>query len=289
VTDLKGSEPVPLDTRCRSTCVGDWVGSHAISPDGTRLAFVRGLNETGDPALDSTLIAVMDLASGTVTELESTRAANPDLGPPCFTGCGEGDTEDPRWSPDGSQLVFSRSRIGTPGRPRAVLDTALFVVGADGSDLRQLGPTGLFARDAQWSPDGTQIVFISEIEVLTIDDRGKLEDWHGLSDIYTVRPDGTDLVRLTSFTAGPVPERPGRLGPVWPTWTRDGRITFGRRLDVDEEERWEVWVMDRDGSAATRLDPADAATMTGIGCVDCAYPVPDGLLNRVVAFWRPNP
>jgi Tol biopolymer transport system component len=292
LTDLSGSEPTVLDTGCSGQCVADAIAAFSFSPDGARLAFVRSLAEVEPrtPEGDATVIAVMDIASGAVVELGSTHASNPNVGMPCGYACGEGYDEAPRWSPDGRQLLFSRSAIGIPNQPRTILDTRLFVVDADGSNLRQLVATELFARDAQWSPDGSQIVFTSGIETLTMDDFGKLENWHQLNDLWTVRPDGGEPTRITSFTAGPVPELPGDMGATVPTWTRDGRIVFTVRPEqTDNPPPWQQWVVDADGSDLIRLDPTDAAELSGIGCVACAYPYPDPYFYPSIGFWRAMP
>jgi Tol biopolymer transport system component len=292
LTDLRGSEPTLLDLQCELPCVA-WIGQFAFSPDGTRIAFVRTITGVeGGP--ESSAVAVMDLASGQVTVLESTVASNPDLGQPCHTGCGDGDTEDPRWSPDGHQVLFSRSRVGLANQPRTILDTVLFVVDVDGANLRQLVATELFARDAQGSPDGSLIAFTSAIETLTRDESGRLQNWHQLNDIYTVRPDGSDLRRLTSFTAGPVPAPPGDLGARFPAWTRDGDIVFNRRVadpanPEDSAADWEFWVIASDGTGGSSLGTPDAAMLSELGCVECAYPVPDWGDPIVFGFWRPNP
>jgi hypothetical protein len=292
VTDLRGSEPRLLDTGCGLPCTGDWIGRFAFSPDGTRLAFVRSLAEAGGVP-DASGIAVMDLATGEIMLLESTIGRNPNPGGPCSTGCTDGDTEDPRWSPDARHLVFSRSSLGNNGL-RKILDTELYIVDADGSNFRQLVPTDLFARDAQWSPDGSVIAFTSAIETLTLNEHRLLENWHQLNDIYTVRPDGTDVRRLTSFTDGPVPNAPGDLGPRQATWTRDGRIAFQRRVadpahPEDSASEWDFWVIASDGSDASSLGTPDAATLTDLGCLDCPYPVPDWDDSVEYGFWRPNP
>ena len=60
----------------------------------------------------------------------------------------------PRFSPDGSRLVFTRYR----GKGRAE-KAALFTVRLDGSSLHQLTSFSIHAGDADWSPDGTQIAF----------------------------------------------------------------------------------------------------------------------------------
>ena len=289
LTDLDGSVPQPLDTGCARPCNGDY--GFAFSPDGSRLAFARGFD--ADPALPGivtgTVIAIMDMSTGSVVELDSTFAANPDLGDPCHTGCGEGDNAGPSWSPDGKHLIFSRDRIGIPNQPRTILDTATFVVDDDGGNFRQLVPTELFARHARWSPDGSLIVFTSGIETLTADpNTGVVDFWHQLNDLYTVRPDGTDLRRLTTDTDAPVPVQPGEIGARWPTWTSDGRIVFTRNAQQGEDVSWGLWVMDRDGGNQTQLDPNDAVTLTAIGCVSCPYQSGDWPIGYLAfAYWAP--
>jgi Tol biopolymer transport system component len=264
LTDADGSSPQRLDTGCRPPCVADWIGTTnepgGFSPDGRRLAFVRGFSDDifGDPR---SVIAIMDLATGAVVELDSTA----------------GVARVPSWSPDGAHLVFGQ-----------------YVVDADGSNLQQVMPgelaagEGPSARNARWSPDGSLIVFTSSIETVAIP--GVIDNSQRLSDIYTVRPDGTDLRRLTTDTVGPLgTTEPGDFGARFPSWTRDGRIIF-LRDPAPGETVMQLWVMDRDGGNATRLDPSDAATLTAIGCVSCPYPATDtaewpGLPS--IGFWMP--
>ncbi len=261
VTGLDGSEPQPLDTGCQLPCVEDWLGSSwepglAFSPDGSRLAFVRGFSDDvfGDAR---SVIAIMDMATGAMVELGSTAGA---AGPPS-------------WSPDGAHLIFGS-----------------FVVDADGSNLHRVIPTelsdgGPAARGARWSPDGSLIVFASSIDTLA--KPGVIDNSQRLSDLYTVRPDGSGLQRLTTDTVGPLgTEDPGDFGARYPSWTRDGRIVFSRDAGPGEAVM-QLWVMDRDGNNATRLDPSDAAALAAIGCVSCPYPAIKAGDLLSVAFWVP--
>ena len=91
------------------------------------------------------------------------------------------------WSPDSRRLVISRavSSVGTPAG-----GLGLFIIGADGSHLRQLTPWALRAGGrAEWSSNG-RIVFrtIPEADALG-------------GDIYSIRSDGTGLRQLTHFPA----------------------------------------------------------------------------------------
>lgn len=76
----------------------------------------------------------------------------------------------PSWSPAGDRLVFKGGR-------------RLFVVPAAGGQPVALTGPGYYSNFPQWSPDGENILFTSN--------RG------GDFDLYTVRPDGSGLRRLT--------------------------------------------------------------------------------------------
>ncbi len=208
LTDASGSEPQPVDTGCAAPCQRDWQA--AFSSDGTHLVFVRNHDD------GSFVIATMDLASGRVTELSSTSDA--------------ADTR-PGWSPDGNQIVFWRPGNKDMGGPIAPVMAAVFVVDADGQNLRQVTPNTLDAENAAWSPDSSRIVFTSP-------DAER-------RDVYTIRPDGTDLRRLTtdgiSYAA---------------TWTPNGRILFVRGSSgAGNGGSMDLWTMDADGANAALLAP----------------------------------
>lgn len=62
---------------------------------------------------------------------------------------------DPRLSPDGTQIVFTRTWFDPiEDRPR----NELWLMGSDGSRMRQFA----VGSDAQWSPDGTRIAYLAD-------------------------------------------------------------------------------------------------------------------------------
>jgi len=98
------------------------------------------------------------------------------------------------WSPDGSQLAFSRWDFGECSKR-----SAIYVVNVDGSHERRITPWGFCDNHGDWSADGSWIVF----------------ERPGGS-IFRVRPDGTGLARVPLPTAG------GRAFAGDVSWSPDG-------------------------------------------------------------------
>jgi WD40 repeat protein len=124
---------------------------------------------------------------------------------------------DPAWSPDGSQIVFSSDRGG---------NREIYVMNADGSgEARLTSAEGADTRPA-WSPDGNRIAFVS--------------DRDGNAEVYVMNADGTAPVRLTSDTGDDLD----------PTWSPDGRrIAFSSRRSGSAH----LYVMNADGSGQVQI------------------------------------
>jgi WD40-like Beta Propeller Repeat len=232
-TDATGSPPRILDTGCRlPACAED--NAPAFSRDGQRLALVRVFANPKDAtkAAGSELIT-WDVASGKTTELVPTKVS--------WGGDRVWDS-DPRWSPDGSRIVFYRWHFDSNEKATS---SDVFVVDANGANLRQLTPAGLEAGDPDWSPDGFQIVFTSDPAHVYVE--GGVQGIGG--NIYTIRPDGTGLQQLThdgySYS---------------PSWTGGGRILFmkgpltgGPTGSSPNSVASDFWLMDGDGRNAVQL------------------------------------
>ena len=187
-----------------------------------------------------------------------------------------GGAFSPSWSPDGQWIVFG---YGAVFKDRETKPQRLIMMRADGSRKRELTGGRLNSGFPSWSPDGKRIVY----RVWAKDERGlqilNLEDgkntrltpgndnfpaWSPLGDriaftretggtdsydIFTIRPDGTDLKQLT--------HAPGNDAHC--AWSPDGQyIVFSSaRLGFRDETPLydgspqpyaELFVMNADGS-----------------------------------------
>ena len=101
-----------------------------------------------------------------------------------------GDVMGPRLSPDGKQLVFERYN-SSRARPKG--GVALFIVDVGGGNPRRLTPWPMRAVGADWSPDGSRILFKPL--------KAGSELAPG-SNLFTIRPDGTRLLQVTHVPSG---------------------------------------------------------------------------------------
>jgi Tol biopolymer transport system component len=150
----------------------------AFSPDAKRIAFAWAFGKIkrlrGDEWIEVGAIGVMDADGKNVRQLTQLRRPT------------TSEDSQPVWSPDGKRIAFVR--LNSTARPHD--KSAIFVVGADGTGLRQVTPWNLDAGDhPDWSPDAKRILFRSPQAGLT-----------GTS-LYSIRPDGTGLQRITHFAS----------------------------------------------------------------------------------------
>lgn len=175
----------------------------------------------------------------------------------------------PAWSPDGSQIAFSRGPEMGPSQ--------IYVMDADGTDVRQLTQGSGSDRNPAWSPDGTRIAFARSGN-------------YGY-EVYVMDADGSNVVAMTSVAAESAPSPawspdgsqialdvdgaihvmsvdgtgPRRLSPelprgvldMRPSWSPDGtQIAFERYTNEDVAatgEDGDIWTIDADGTDATRV------------------------------------
>src|ERR1700726_4136771 len=118
-----------------------WIGDPQISPDGSRVAFVR--------------VTVNEKKEGYNTSIWSVPTAGGEE--PHQLTKGDHDST-PRWSPDGKYLLFLRA-TEKDGKPELPQLSILPLAGGDSFSFTDL-PKG--AGNPVWSPDGKAIAFTSE-------------------------------------------------------------------------------------------------------------------------------
>jgi Tol biopolymer transport system component len=143
---------------------------------------------------------------------------------------GEGCQTYPRWSPDGKKIVYYESAPGDQD-PQNV-----WVMNADDSGKTQL--TDIDTRNfwPSWSPDGRRIVFTHLVFYTGAVERDA---------IYVMNADGSGLRNVTSKKGPGVTS-----ADCWPTWEKDGTITFYRNTRSGGLSKFSV---NPDGSGLTRL------------------------------------
>ncbi len=158
---LREVDAATADVKISDDAASDLAG--VWSPDGRRIAFLRGYPFTGQvtpgnpptppPPFSICIIHVMDADGSNLTEVT-----------PGGLLC---------WSPDGTKIAFTYY-----GR--------LQTVNVDGTDLSTVVEDPDPRHAPAWSPDGTRIAFAAR-------------DNEKKSDLYLVNADGTNLRRLTNL------------------------------------------------------------------------------------------
>lgn len=132
---------------------------------------------------------------------------------------GKGISRHPAWSPDGKRIAFWSNRWGT----ERIM--GIYVIDADGENetlITKPAESDSIDWGCSWSPDGKKIAFVV------------------FDDIYTMSPDGSNRIKLTTSRRASCPD-----------WSPDGRrivFTLRNRGYVKD-----IYIMDSDGSHQTRL------------------------------------
>ncbi len=159
------------------------------------------------------------------------------------------DDLEPRFSPDGSQVVFHSERDGG----------GVYVVNTLGGETRKLASGGVFPR---FSPDGRQVVYMHE--------SGYSDT--GLFSMYVVPADGGEPHPFLAGFGASAP--PAGIGPLW---SPDGTRVLFKGAPLDDPAKRDWWVAPVDGGEPISSGATQSLPKIDIVQFPCVW-LPDRVL-----------
>lgn len=252
-----GSNLTPLTS---STVTNAHAGRPFWSPNGEQIVFVAPYNLSNPISgtiNNSYNVWVMNSDGSGLTHLTNTDVTN-------------SDANNPRWSPDGEQILFQATfNLSDPvsGAPNS--DSNIWVMNSNGSSLTALTTTNVTGAEAygpEWSPDGNQIIFSSNFNLTD----PVLGSPNAATNVWMMDTAGSHLAPVTESTAS--------ADAYELAWSPDGeQIIFVSNYNLttpnsgSANSNANVWVVNSDGTDLS------AITTTNVASADAYTP-----------FWLPN-
>jgi|GEM_PF-6887378 len=182
------------------------------TPEPLTGQLLLGIQDFRDDDTGRFAIAIFDFASNTTTELI------------------ESDTSVyPQWSPDSSQILFTQTNYPESGH-----NVDIYVMDVESRNVRLLTDAANSDYTPAWSPDGTEIAFVSRRS--------------GNIDLYIMDANGGNIRQLTN-----TPD----IHEYTPRFSPDGtQIIFGsREMRLNETD---LYIINVDGSGQSLIFHQDA-------------------------------
>lgn len=185
----------------------DAVYSPNWSPDGTKILFCGVMNGKLD-------LFTVEVKTGEIVQLTNDFF----------------DEVDPSWSHDGTMIAFASDRRDVPYEYKYndISDLYdIFTMNSDGTGVRRISASVYSERSPYWSPDGKNIVFIS--------------DRNGINNLYSVNLEQMTVMPLTNLLTG----------AASPCWSPNGNnIAF----TCFKDGGWDVYVLKRPLNRELKLE-----------------------------------
>jgi Tol biopolymer transport system component len=189
------------------------------SPDGNSIAFFSDRGGNSD-------IFVMHADGSQVEQLTHDAFAN-------LYFMKSAEDRNPSWSPDGSQIAFESGR---DNQMLSYVNHDIYVMAADGSNVKRLTNDGADEGGPRWSPNGDLIAY-AKMDYFPDQTISENPAW----DIFVMNADGTQQIQLTNDLSNDLEL----------SWSPDGaQIAF---ISDRNGPDFDIYVMNADGSNVTQL------------------------------------